>query len=343
MLDKIVNESSLSLYEIEPSNIAQNQPILKRYIASTPETRCIVNDPLVFGYEYTKKLTIGSAKILKSLKEILPSKLASSFTENQSVVLNILRGGLNFGIRDALADSLSWNQHSSAFISAQRQRNFDDPESWHITEGEYKKVYLPKDANIIFGDVVATGTSLEYALKNIISHAKSNDQTISSFLFITIGGPRSEEILARINLEAAKAFPNFCGSTVVYLEGRFLVATPETPVEIKFSGTDLLRRDSLVAEEFLQSQLENPLFALERCTIYDAGSRAFWIPEYLEDVIDYWEKTKDLFHTGHSYKTLILQRFPEIFPLIELERPEFFELDFTAQIDKHLNLLSLHI
>jgi len=99
----------------------------------------------------------------------------------------------------------------------QRQRNLDYPKSWHITKGEYKKVYLSKDAKIIFGVVVATGTSLEYTPKNNISRAKSNVQTISSLLFITIGGPRSEEILAKINLEAAKAFPNFCGSTVVYL------------------------------------------------------------------------------------------------------------------------------
>jgi len=101
-------------------------------------------------------------------------------------------------------------------------------------------------------------------------------------------------------------------------------------VEIKFGGTDLLRRNSLVTEEFLQSQLENLLFALERCTIYNAGSRAFWIPEYLEDVIEYCEKRKDLFLGGYSYKTLILERFPEISQLLEAQLPEYLKLNFSA-------------
>ncbi len=339
MLQNIIKNSALSLYEIESIGSPDYKPLLKRYIASTQESRSIMNDPLILGLDYTNKLTKTSTNILKGLTEVLPPKLLSTFTEDQSVVLNILRGGLNFGIREALHKGLNWNQHSTAFISAQRARKSDDLESWHITETEYQKIFLPPEANVIFGDVVATGTSLEYALNSLVSSAKDNDQTISSFVFLTIGGVRSEEIIERINQEAIKLFPNFVGSSIVYLEGRFHVASLETPVQIKETGTDLLRRDSLLSKEFITSQVENCLYALERCTIYDAGSRAFWIPEYINDVIGYWQETKELCQSGLDYKNLIAERFPEILDPILNQRPDFLNIDLIKEIDNHLNLL----
>jgi len=73
------------------------------------------------------------------------------------------------------------------------------------------------------------------------------------------------------------------------LEGCFDVPTPESRLTIRFTGTDLLRGgESVIAPDFLESQYENPAYPIERCTIYDAGSRAFWVREYAEDVRSYW-------------------------------------------------------
>lgn len=84
-----------------------------------------------------------------------------------------MRGGLNFGLREALAESFSWNQHSAAFLQRQRARKTANPEEWYITESDYQKVYLPEKSCIVFGDVVATGTSLEFALNELLNIAKN--------------------------------------------------------------------------------------------------------------------------------------------------------------------------
>ena len=53
-------------------------------------------------------------KVLKGLKqtEMLQPE------ETETIVLNILRGGLNFGLREALADAFDWNNHGSVFLSS---------------------------------------------------------------------------------------------------------------------------------------------------------------------------------------------------------------------------------
>lgn len=116
-------------------------------------------------------------------------------------------------------------------------------------------------------------------------------------IFFTIGGPRSHEILDSISIRAKEMFPAFTGSAVIYLEGCFPLRSSIQKYLSNYTE-QYLRTKSILAPEFVDSQFENPAFPIERCTIYDAGSRAFWIPEYLEDVIDYWEKTLELATNG---------------------------------------------
>ena len=105
-----------------------------------------------------------------------------------------------------------------------------------------------------------------------------------------------------------------------------------TRLTIRLTGTDLLRYEALMAPEFVESQYEAPSYPLERCIIYDAGSRAFWIPEYVDDVIDYWRQTLDLAHGAFTFETLLKERFPE------LDASRFGQVDLQAlcveQIDK---------
>jgi hypothetical protein len=100
----------------------------------------------------------------------------------------------------------------------------------------------------------------------------------------------------------------------VYFEGRFAVAGDDSPLSVKITGTDLLRRGGLCAPEFIKSQYESPSFPLERCAIYDAGSRAFWLPEYFEDIQEYWTETYKLADGGMSFSDLLRERCPELDP-----------------------------
>ena len=303
-LDVISHTESCSLYEI-----ASEIPFpVRRYIVSTPETRTICNDPFLVGIDYTEALKRACANTLRAFADSGPFPLR----EAQTTVLHILRGGLNFGLRDAFHDAYQWNHHSSAFISAQRARTSGSLEDWHITEGSYQKVYLAAEANIVFGDVVATGTSLEFALQKLLEIVEREEVAVHSVLFFTIGGIRSEEILKAIDETCRARFKNYQGAAVVYFEGRFGVAFPETKMRIKIPGTDLLRTEGILAPEFVESQYENRSYPLERCAIYDAGSRAFWLPEYIEDIWDYWEQVSWLAKEGVSFQQLLQERVPDL-------------------------------
>ncbi|MCB0331306.1 MAG: hypothetical protein KDD70_16665 [Bdellovibrionales bacterium] len=316
-----------SLYEIVP----QTGEKVTRYVVSTPETRAICNDPMIVGVRYTEMLKEACVKAFISLKEHSPVQLV----EEESVVLHLLRGGLNFGLREALQKSFGWNNHSSSFISAQRARKSDDPEEWHITEATYQKLYLPKRSTIFFGDVVATGTSLQFALERLLAQVESRGDELRNIIFFTIGGARSEEILKIVDKKCREIFPGYEHSVVLYFEGRFAVASAASQLRIKHTGTDLLRTNSALAPEFVESQYENPTYPLERCTIYDAGSRAFWLPDYLQDVRDYWQNTSELVKSGVDFEELLRERMPE------LDASRFGSVNLEQVVQDHLQKLAL--
>ena len=301
----------------------------RQYVLSTPESRAICNDPRVVGLQYTANLRRACAGALQAL----PNDLPYSMSESSTTVFHILRGGLNFGLREALGDAYGWNKHPSAFISAQRARQTANPEEWYITENAYQKVMLPEIGAIVFGDVVATGTSLNFALHRLLHLCAEEKKQISSMLFFTIGGRRSTEILSEVDAFCRKQFPLYRGAAVVYLEGCFDVAQEHSKLSVMYTGTDLLRSNSVLPPEFIESQYEDPAYALERCTIYDAGSRAFHLPEYAEDVLDYWEKTLKLAKAGMTYEKLLRERFPE------LAAERFGKQDLTKLCERQLERL----
>ncbi|MCG8685754.1 MAG: phosphoribosyltransferase domain-containing protein [Desulfobacterales bacterium] len=304
MLEKINASQECSLYRMD------GKGAVECIIASTPDTRAITNDPKVMGMEYTRRLENACAAILKSLDE----EEITCLEESQTIVFNILRGGLNFCLREALAAAFGWNGHGSSFISAQRARDDDSPEQWHIVESDYSKVYMPRTASIVIGDVVATGTSLEHAMKALVAEAEKQGAELKSIVFFTIGSPRAAEILETTDAMCRKSFPEYKGTTLVYLDGCFTVPVPETPLQIKITGTDLLRLDAVMAPEFIGAQFEDPAFPIQRCTIYDAGSRAFWVREYLEDLEDYWSKVEALAKEGVTFEAFVLERCPIVDP-----------------------------
>lgn len=311
----ISNTPGCALYQIQ--SVADSN--VTCFVASTPESRSICNDPTVMGVTYTNLLRSAVASTLKTFA----MTSACTLEEKETVVLHILRGGLNFGIREAIADAFSWNSHVSAFLSAQRRRQQGDEELWEIVEREYRKVYLPENASIVFGDVVATGTSLRYALQQLQTECSQSTRQLRSIVFFTIGGSPSETAIESFDAWARATYPNYQGSSVIYFEGRFGVATPESTLQIKLTGTDLIREGAVMAPEFVQAQAQAPQYPLERCAIYDAGSRAFCVPEYLEDVREYWLAVLALAQNGLSYEQYLEERYPQA--------PEFLSRNWNLQ------------
>lgn len=274
------------------------------FIATSEGTRSICNDICVAGVDYTRKLQATCVDVFKIL--------GKCFSEQEAVVVNLLRGSLNFGLRDALYDAFGWNTHTTCFLSAQRAVEENDSSAWHITESDYKKIYFPPKASFIFGDVVATGTSLKYGLDELLAAAYEQKIDVHNIVFFTYGGPKAQELLEKIDEKCREMFPNYNRTILIYLEGIFTVPTESTQLTIRLPGTDLLRYKSFMAPEFIESQYEDPAYPIERCTIYDAGSRAFWLYEYVEDVIGYWKQNLELSKHGMTYEKLLNERFPEL-------------------------------
>ena len=292
---------SARLYRMEAPGTA-----VEAFVATAPGTRAISNDPAVAGVDYTTRLRAVCADALRALAPDVP--------ESDAVVVNILRGGLNFGLREALADAFGWNAHTTCFMSAQRARDAQDSEEWHITENSYKKVYFPPRASFFVGDVVATGTSLRYGLRELFNSAAEQGVDVRGLVFFTYGGPKALEILREVDADCRARFPAYARTVLIYLEGCFQVPAPDTPLHVRLTGTDLVRLGATMAPEFVESQYESPSFPLERCTIYDAGSRAFWVREYAEDVLGYWRQNLQFANHGMSFAELLAERFPGLDP-----------------------------
>ena len=295
----LTQSSDVSFYALSPQNKVE------RYLLSTPETRVICNDPFVYGVVYTQKLKMGMTKLFKAMRE--QSLVAGE--EAHTLVLHILRGGLNFGLREALFEAYGWNDHSCAFISSQRAH--DDAHGWHITENRYQKVKILDQMDLVFADVVATGVSLKHALFRIIELTQMEQKSIRRITFITIGGRKATELLEEADRKCRELFKDYQGSRIIYVEGVFSLPEEVVPLSVAIPGTDLLRLQAELAPDFVKSQSEKLSYALERCVIYDAGSRAFDPEEYWHDVRDYWKKVLALAEKGMTLTRYLRERFPE--------------------------------
>jgi hypothetical protein len=278
---------------------------VERYVISTPETRKICNIPELVGVEYTLLMQQAMISALKKLP------YRESLLENapeQFCVFTFLRGGLNFSLREALYHAYGFNKHASAFMTSQRKL-IDG--KWHIRENQYRKLKVPEYATVLLGDVVATGTTLDIGFNIFLDHLRAHRSRLNNLIFFTIGCKNAETILRNVDKKLREMNPLYGRPIVIYVEGRFGVADKTTGLKIQIPGTDLIRINALLAPEFALSQYENTAYPIERCTIYDAGSRSFDIPEYMHDVVDYWKQTLALAQTGFTLHDALKERWPE--------------------------------
>jgi len=278
---------------------------VSRYVVSTPESRRICNRPEVLGVEFGHELPRAITRALHVLPEREPLRVAE---QERICVAHFLRGGLNFGLRESLHQAFGYNRHSSCFMSSQRRR-VDG--RWQVEEDMYRKLRIPAQAVMLVGDVVATGVTVDNGLHVILEHLKGIGSSLRRMVFFTIGCHKLEKVLTAFDAEARAAFPDYEGTTAVYLEAKFKLVDSKSELRIGIPGTDLVRHDCLVAPEFALSQYDDVGFALERCAIYDAGSRAFDIPTYVADVREYWEQVLGLAEDGFTLAEALDERWPE--------------------------------
>jgi len=276
----------------------------KRFIVTTEESRKICNMPEIFGCDYTDMMSSAMVKALK----YFPTNLSKT-NESEICVVTFLRGGLNFNLRDALHKAFGFNKQSTSFMSSQR---FKKDNRWGVKEDQYRKFIFPKNTTIFIGDVVATGVTVKNGMDVVFEALKENGSSVKDLFFFTIGCHKVEKVLDDVYDLFKAEFKGFKNFYVIYFEGKFKLADSKTTLKIKIQGTDLLRTNALLAPEFELSQYDSVPFCLERCTIYDAGSRAFDISEYLKDVREYWEQVLGLAKQGFTLYDAMKERWPEV-------------------------------
>ena len=282
----------------------QRPGIRDRLVVSTPETRAICNQPEIVGVDYTNRLRTAVTRTLRGLQR---TGLLPDVPGEQHAVLHILRGGLNFGIREALHEALGFDRARAAFLSSQR---FEEGGAWQVREDTYRKLNVPDGAVLHCGDVVATGVTLRHGFETLLDHLEATGTGLRGIVFYTIGGEQTEALLEELAPRLQALDVSYEGATVVYFEARFRLADEDTPMRVALPGTDLLRTEALLAPAFAASQWDAVTHPLERCSIYDAGSRAFDVPAYLEDVREYWRQVAGFAASGWTLAEALAERWP---------------------------------
>lgn len=290
MQDKLVRkfkDEAVAVYSIEGTEVPED---FKRYAVSTRATRDLMNFPEVINCDFTNLMQNGITNALKGINVL---ERISEINSRSVNVYHILRGGLNFRVVDALKKAFGYKWHSSSYTTSQRVLKDG---RYKVSEDSYRKFVVPDNATVYTADIVASGVSIENGVDFIFQYMRTKKHSLRNFIFITIGCIEAERVLARYHQQFKEYFPDYQETYVIYLEGRFGLATEKTPFTHKMPYTDLIKsykEGALLTPEYEHSQFDRVITALEACAIYDGGKKGFEPLNHIQDVLEYWEKQHD--------------------------------------------------
>lgn len=307
--DKLVRkfkDEAVAVYRIEGPGVDDD---FKRYTVSTRDTRDLMNYPEIINCDFTNLMQNGVTNALKGINIL--ERLSS--TSSKSInVCHILRGGLNFKVRDALRKAFGYKWHSSSYISSQRVLKEG---KFKISEDTYRKFIIPDRATLYTADIVASGVSLDHGIEYVSTYLRSQGCQLKNFIFITIGCIEAEKVLAKWHKTFKNSFPEYEKTILIYLEGRFALATRNTPLYNYLYDTDLLKNyklGALLTPEFEHSQFDRVIIGLEACAIYDGGKKGFEPVNHVKDILEFWEKQLEV---GREKKLSIWEEYNARMPV----------------------------
>ncbi len=294
---KVFVSENVSIYRNE-----MHDPRLEVLTVSTPQTREILNTPEILGISFQNLLSEALQNILTALYELgEKTKISSSMRSTSAFdVLYILRGGLNFDFHRHLF-SLTKRHPEVTFLSSQRVME-TETESFSIEEQTYQKWNMQENALLCIGDISATGTTLKHALNRVILHSKQHNLQPRRLFFVTVGTIEALQAIQEYQQELQHAWgAQFEGITILFLEQIFslytstslLYTTNSLLKAIHLPFTDFFRMSYPNTFEFEAESVANPICFLERCAIYDGGSRAFEPAMYMHNIYSYWKHLKE--------------------------------------------------
>ena len=249
------------------------------YIVSEAETRKLMNNPEVVGYEVYKCLVNPTSQMLYYFRE--QGRITSAN------ILSILRGALNYPIEESCYRE-HIRVHDISFLSSERV--FKNGELCGL-EIKYNKLTVVPNSSLLIGDIIASGETLVNCLKYVLDYYRQNNAELRNIIFFTIGARQGVELLEKLTEEIRGYWPKFEGFITVYYEGIFNCYEPgdKGVSGINRALVDFYWKGGIVAPEFRRQTLSkrDPLF--EKCTIYDGGARRYEIGEHIQEVLEFWE------------------------------------------------------
>ena len=283
-LKRQFKDEAVSLYSIENRT---KDSALHRYVVSTSDTRNMLNFPEIVNSDFTDLMKNGVTNTLKVLNNI---EHLSRISSKQVNVYHILRGGLNFQVRNALQKAFGYKWHSSSYITSQR---FEENGEFSISDDSYRKFQIPENPTIYSADIVASGASPDNSLHYLDNYLTRKKINLKNFFFVTIGGIKAEEVLEKWDRIFKENYSQYERTILIYLEGRFALGSKNLPLNNVLPNTDLLKNykfGSLLSPEYEISQFEKMIISIEGCVIYDGGKKSFEPVKHIIDILDFWEK-----------------------------------------------------
>ncbi|MBT4540547.1 hypothetical protein HOC35_03465 [Candidatus Woesearchaeota archaeon] len=317
-------ERGIALYEIDSTDGSIDERV-KRYIASTPETRrvCTQSDLIDYIHQdfFSDVLKDGIKRIMLSdtmasmLEETWGDRRKEDGTRNYIDQYTILRGALNFDISKVIFN-LGYRAKQQMRM-AQREDTNGNGKEWVVYGSGEKKIFEKEEPehvrniHMVIGDISASGASIRDGLEKFVErmeekHAEFRDEhnnhdakyTIGSITLTTIGCINTEREVQKFVAENQQYFTDDFVFNLLYLEGRFGLADLDgTSIPNQKPGTDFLPgvgEGVLISPEFEKHWLSNPIYPLEKCIIYDGGGKRCDPQVALENVQDHFQKLQQL-------------------------------------------------
>ncbi len=275
---------------------------LEVLLVSSQPSIDIINTPECVGRHFQEKMSLALGNIAQLL---LGERIGNALASSPCDVIYVLRGGLNFNLHQVLASATGRNPEVS-FLSSQRIEKGD---GFEIAESEYSKWSIQDCAVLCIGDICATGTTVSHAISAAVAQYCREGKVPQWLLIVSIGTGHLLEVISERAEQLKKLWgPTFKGITVVYLEGIFtLYRNDPLLARSHLPNTDFLRKDAPRSLNLELDTLRSPYALLERCAIYDGGSRSFEPRTYLGNLTRYWQKLRDSYEGVSLHELLAVK------------------------------------
>lgn len=252
------------------------------YIVSNPDTRDLLCNPEIVGYNIVQKLFAPIRDVLQFL--------GKNYIFSNVNLVNILRGGLNFPLElacysnDIEVDEISFLTSERIFLDDKVSR----------IESKYRKIANVPHAVLMIGDIIASGETFYNTVKYVVEKYVYDKNQIRKIVVFTIGTINALRVVHQLESELRKRWNNFEGIVTIYLEGIFTTYSSRGITNLNLPYVDFVYYNGVLAPEYRKALFERPHIVFEKCAIYDGGARRFEKKLHINTIMSYWNALRQL-------------------------------------------------